>query len=595
MKLLAFLSSLLGLVACSRGAPERREIRRAAGSSTIGESCIGCHAEIVRSYRETGMARALGPIEQGELDGLAPLADAAGWTYRFGSADGKPRLVETWKDGAPAIDAELAFAIGAGLMDRSYAAVVGDLLWFAPLEVITDEKGGHAALAPGHEMRAGTRFTTAIVAECLACHTDNLPPESYPLNLRPDPAVWKPTGISCAACHGDAEAHVKWRESALQDPEGAKASGKDPILSASRLDPIESVSLCARCHLQGDGSILLDPHARGIVPPGGDMLADRAVFVGARSTDEIRFVGHVERLLRSPCYSGSAKPGREPLTCVTCHDPHKSSFDPAERRVVRDACAQCHASEEMSCSKPHAERSGRDCVDCHMRRTSVFDVGHVEIHDHFIRKEPGPPSPPAPLRVQESKEGAFAIFSWPGREAPAYVQDPGLWMMAEMGTGHPDLALPFAEREPGPASARLPMYHHMRGLVFEVAERTEEARAAYARALELDPTLAESSVNLGFVLGKLERQREAIAVLDTTIAAYPAAWAALRNRGVMKLQLGDPEGCAADLERAFAIAPDAAVAGALAGHYRQTGRTEEAERWTRAAVQLDPSRAAMWR
>jgi len=595
MKLPRLLLVTFALGACSRETPEPFVRRPAASSSTLGESCLACHENIVRSYRESGMARALEPIHPGEIDDLAPVTDAAGWSYRFGSADGKPRLVETWKDGSPAIDAELAFAIGAGLMDRSYAAVVGDLLWFAPLEVITDQDGGHAALAPGHEMRPGTRFTTPIVAECLACHTDDLPPESYPLNLRPDPGAWTPSGISCAACHGDGEAHVRWRERALQDPEGAKASGKDPILAASRLGPIESLSLCARCHLQGDGSILLDPDARGIPPPGGDMLEHRAVFVGAKSNDEIRFVGHVERLLRSPCYSGSAKPGREPLTCVTCHDPHKSSFDPAERRVVRDACVQCHASEEMSCTQPHAERAGRDCVDCHMRRTSVFDVGHVEIHDHFIRKEPGPPSPPAPLRVQESPEGAFAIFAWPGREAPAYVQDPGLWMMAEMGTGHPDLALPFAEAAPGPASARLPMYHHMRGLVFENAGRIEEARAAYERALELDPNLAESSVNLGFVLGKLGMQRESIVVLDKAIAAYPAAWTALRNRGVMKLQLGDAEGCAADLERAFAIAPDAAVAGALAGHYRETGRTEEAERWTREAIRLDPSRAAMWR
>jgi predicted CXXCH cytochrome family protein len=480
-------------------------------------------------------------------------------------------------------------------MDRSYAAVVGDLMWFAPIEVITDDEGGHAALAPGHEMRAGTRFTTPIVAECLACHTDSLPPESYPLNLRPDPAVWQPSGISCDACHGDDQAHVEWRERAQQDPDGARAGGKDPILSASRLGPIESISVCARCHLQGDGSILLDPDARGIVPPGGDMLDRRAVFVGAKSSDEIRFVGHVERLLRSRCYSGSMKPGREPMTCVTCHDPHKSSFDPAERRVVRDACSQCHASEEMGCSLPHEQRGGKDCVDCHMRRTSVFDVGHVEIHDHFIRKVPGPPSPKAPLRVQESKEGAFAIFAWPGREPPPYVQDPGLWMMAEMGTGHPDLALPFADMEPGPASARLPMYHHMRGLVFEAAGRMEDARAAYQRALELDPNLAESSVNLGFVLGKLGMQRESIAVLDKAIAKYPSAWTALRNRGVMQLQLGDADACAADLERAFAIAPDAAVAIALAGHYKESGRTEEAERWTQEAIRLDPSRAAAWR
>ncbi|MFN0008653.1 MAG: tetratricopeptide repeat protein [Planctomycetota bacterium] len=595
MKLPGLLFGVLVAGACSRETPERLEVGPAADSSPIGAKCLACHESIVRSYRETGMAQALERIHPGELDDLAPVTDAAGWTYRFGSAEGKPRLVETWKDGSVAIDAELAFAIGAGLMDRSYAAVVGDLLWFAPIELITDPKDRHAALAPGHEMRAGTRFTTPIFEECLACHTDNLPPRGYPLNLRPDPASWSPSGISCAACHGDVDGHVEWRERARDGIAHTQGNEKDPILAASRLGAIESLSLCARCHLQGDASFLLEPGARGIVPPEGDMLDRRAVFLAAGRSEEIRFVSQVERLLFSPCYSGAEKSGHGPMTCVTCHDPHKSSFDPAERRVVRDACQQCHASEQESCTKPMAERGGNDCVDCHMRRTGVFDVAHVEIHDHFIRRNPGAPSPRKPLRVHESKDGSFAVFAWPGREPPPYTQDPGLWMMVEIASGHSDLALPFAEREPGPASARLPTYHHLRGLLFESLDRNEDARAAYARGLELDPTSAECAVNLGLVLGKLGRQREGIAVLDQAIEAHPAAWTALRNRGVMRFQLGDAEGCAADLERAFAIAPDATVAGALAGHYESAGRPEEAARWKRAAIQLDPSRAALWR
>lgn len=599
LKLLALLFGAFVLGACSRDAQELLEIEPltppaspSAAASPIGARCLDCHENIVRSYRATGMARAVEPIRPGEVAGPAPVADAAGWSYRFESGDGSARLVETWKNGESGIDAELAFAIGAGLMDRSYAAVIGDLLWFAPLEVITDGEERRAALAPGHEIRPGTRFTTPITEECLACHTDRLPPRGYPFNLRSDPAAWSPAGISCAACHGDVEGHVRWREDDLAGRAGAKRDEKDPILAASRLGAIESLSLCARCHLQGDASFLLDPLARGVLPPGGEMLARRAVFVAAGSSDEIRFVSQVERLLLSPCYAASSELGGEPMTCVTCHDPHRSSFDPEERRVVRDACARCHTSTERICSKPPAERSGRDCVDCHMRRTGVFDVARVEIHDHFIRADPGPPSPPTKLRVHESKDGRLAVFAWPGSERPAYADDPGLWMMAEMASGHADLALPFAQREPGPASERLPTYHHLRGSLLEAAERGEEARAAYARALELDPDSAETSVNLGLLLGRLGKPREGVAVLDAVIAAHPTASPALRNRAVLRLQLGDAQGFAADLDTAFAISPDAAVAGALAEHFRRTGKTEESVRWAREAVRLDPSRAA---
>src|SRR5262245_31585910 len=104
MKLLA---ALLGALAagCSRETPPAPR-----ASAAIGERCLDCHTSKVRSYRDTGMARAVEALRPGELDGLAPVADAAGWSYRFqGGA-----IRESTADGSPAIDAPIAFAIGAG-------------------------------------------------------------------------------------------------------------------------------------------------------------------------------------------------------------------------------------------------------------------------------------------------------------------------------------------------------------------------------------------------------------------------------------------------------------------------------------------------
>jgi predicted CXXCH cytochrome family protein len=542
------------------------------------------------------MARALEPLRAGELDDLASVPDAdTGWSYRLEQKGRSARIVETWKGGETAISAELPFAIGAGLMDRSYAALVGDLLWFAPVEVAGRGKERHAALAPGHTIRPGTRFTTPIAEECLACHTDRLPPRDYPLNLRPDPASWQPSGVSCAACHGDVEGHARWRETDLA---GGKPDADDPVLAASRAGWVESLSLCARCHLQGDASFLLEPGARGVPPPGGDVLAERAVFLAASPSDEIRFVSQVERLVRSRCFTESTKPSssgstREPLTCLSCHDPHRSSFDPKERAVVRNGCLRCHTSSRIPCARPPGERAGEDCVQCHMRRTGVFDVAGVEIHDHFIRRNRGPPSPAAELRATESKDGKLAVFTWPGRARPAYAEDPGLWMMALMASGRGDLALPHADRQPGKASERLATYHHLRGSLLEGASRLGEARTAYERALALDPAQTETVVNLGLLLGRLGKPREGIDVLDAAIADHPKAAGALRNRAVLKLQLGDRDGFAADLEAAFAISPDAALAGALAEHHRRSGRRDDADRWARSARALDPSRPSV--
>jgi predicted CXXCH cytochrome family protein len=319
------------------------------------------------------------------------------------------------------------------------------------------------------------------------------------------------------------------------------------------------------------------------------MLAHRAVFVAAKPTSEIRFVSQVERLMMSRCYTESAENLREAMTCVTCHDPHRSSFDPAERAVVREACAQCHGETRRPCARSPEQRGDRGCVDCHMRQTGVFDVAEVRIHDHFIAKDPGPPSPPTPLRVHESEDGQLALFAWPGREPPAYADDPGLEMMAHLAVGRPDLAQASVIRPPGPASARLATYHHLRGSLLERMGEAEEARSAYERALVLDPGAAETSVNLGLLLGTLGKAREGIALLDTVIAAHPKASPALRNRAVLRYQLGDTAGCLADLEAAFRIAPDPAVANALAQSYAQIGNAEAATRWGRAAIALDPS------
>jgi tetratricopeptide (TPR) repeat protein len=165
-------------------------------------------------------------------------------------------------------------------------------------------------------------------------------------------------------------------------------------------------------------------------------------------------------------------------------------------------------------------------------------------------------------------------------------------MMACRSIGRADLAMPFAAREPGPVSSALPTYHHLRGSLLEEAGRFEEARAAYARALEIDPEQTETAVNLGLLLGKLGKAREGIEVLDAALARHPKATNALRNRAVLRLGLGERERFSADLERAFEIAPDAVLARTLADYYAKSGRSALAANWQHTALSLDPSRGS---
>ena len=583
-------------------APSAPARGRVTGPTWIDEAlCEDCHPSIVESWRSTGMARALEPLRPGELDGLLPVSDpATGLRYHFEESAGVARIVETLADppkdaassGQPPhrASSRLAFAVGAGQLDRSYVAVREGRMWFAPVEVVSESDHGprQAALAPVQEIQPGTRFGMEITSECLGCHTDAPPPRDWPLNVQPPADEWQPRGISCGACHAKALEHVDWREAELA---GDGASGEDPLIAAAPRNDVERLSVCAACHLQGDARIELENGHVGPPEPGRDLLAGRAVFVGRETTEEVSFVSHVERLTASPCYLESRSPAAEGgrgLVCETCHDPHRSVYEPRERERVRGACLECHGHESCGLHDAEAKR-GKDCVDCHMRKTPVLDVAHVRITDHRILVRPPPPSEPAPLRFAESPTGDWRRFQWPGEPPPGHADDPGLWMMAYASGGYFDRALELVDAEPGPRVKSLAMYHHVRGLVLEGANRAPEAVASYRAALGLDPELAESASNLGLLLGRLGAVEEAFALLSAIVERHPLADGALRNRALVRRAAGDDRGFLEDLERAMELHPDAAVARALSQAYAERDRLDLARKWSDEALRLDPT------
>lgn len=574
----------------------------AATVSASDDACAECHAAIATSWAGTGMARALRPLDGIDFAGLASVrAGATGWRYRLEGAGAKARIVEDWvgPDGVLSADvhneARLAFAIGAGVLDTSFAAERGGMLWFAPLELLSAHGGKprRAALAPGHMQVGDLRLRGPITEECLACHTDRSLPRGFPLNRAPGPD-WTPAGISCAACHSAGAQHVAWRE---QELAGAKPAGNDPVLDPGRLAPLERVSLCARCHLQGDARIYLKSFERGLLPPGGDLLEHMAVYVAAEETDDIGFVSQVERMVRSRCFTRSLDRGARALTCETCHDPHRPLEDERERAAARSGCMKCHAAgiepepgKDAPCALDFAARGAQDCVACHMRLTPPFDVAGVEIHDHFVRREKVAPSRFAAIRTKQAADGPLARFAWPGAKERA-PDDPGLVMIAWIAANQPRKALELVDVKPSASTAALAAYHHLRGSLLESAGRWAQACEAYERALALEPGTPETRLNLGLVLSRAERAAEGLALLDELVREYPRAEGALRNRALVKLSLRDVDGFRADLEAAQSILPRAENARALASWWRQKGDAAAAAHWTAVSRGLDPAQA----
>jgi tetratricopeptide (TPR) repeat protein len=238
-----------------------------------------------------------------------------------------------------------------------------------------------------------------------------------------------------------------------------------------------------------------------------------------------------------------------------------------------------------------ADRGADDCVDCHMRLTPVFDLEGVEIHDHFVQRQPGGPSRIDEIREKRTRDGRVVPFAWPGQPRPAVESDPGLAFMGAFFAKAHQVAAELVDAEPGEIARALPTYHHLRGMLLTSQERYEEAARAYERAIELapgSPTAAESQINLALVLMRLNRGAEAIAVCDDVLARHPKADGALTNRALVRLSLGDAAGFVADIEAAQRLHPRAINAKGLAEHYRRLGDTSQADYWQAEAERLGP-------
>jgi len=571
----------------------------ASRASEPGERCRSCHPIQVDGYRATGMARALGPLMPGELDDVLPALERSGeFAYRFESGGSSARIVESLvrqergqevrrdTDSSP-----ILFAVGAGILDRSFVVRRGELMRFGPLEIVPDpaKSKPRAQISPGHAIQPGARWTVAIAEECLRCHTTNLPPRDYPYDLAP-PADWQPSGIDCETCHARSSQHADWQSARAA---GTSATTTDPITSSANARRT-GFEACARCHLQGDALLSIAAPLRGIPGPEADLFTQRAVFVAAEPGSEIGFVSHVERLVLSACFLATREREIGALLCTTCHDPHRSSTDAIEREHVRNACSKCHASGDVdggasnACSLPTKDRADRSCVDCHMRRTGVFDVAGVEIHDHRIERRAPPPSPRAPLRIKGARDGSIARFSSSGETSTNREVDPGLWLMAFLDIGRRDLAWSLAAREPGAVAAALPSFHHLRAGLREEHQDFVGAEADLRRALTLDPGQSESSVNLGALLLGRKREREAVDVLTRVLERHPRSDGALRNRGVAYLSVGQFTKALSDLEAAQRINPLAPIARLLSQIYDRQNQPELARRWSETARTLEP-------
>jgi len=462
-----------------------------------GAVCASCHSDIATSFESVSMSQTFGRIA--EVPVLEDWTDrntfyhepsnqhfvmsrrADRFFQRRYQLDSRGREINSF-------EMEIHYAIGSGKKERDYLhrTAAGELLQLPVVWYSAEKIWG---MAPGYDRPDHDNFSRRVVYRCFFCHNayPKLPEgaDRYEGSLAVYPAEL-PHGIDCERCHGPGGRHVR---------EATPASIVNPI----KLDRNRQMDVCMQCHLETTSQSLpnsvvkLDRAVFSFRP--GERLQDYAAyfdFPNARQRDDFNIVHQAYRLLQSQCFQKSE------MTCVTCHDPHKSVRSQESR--FNETCASCHRS---------VAAHGENCVACHMPQRRTDDVVHVVMTDHLIQRRPpnGVLSPKAEPQSMPYRGSLSFYFPEPDNRYLGI----GLARGADVRRG---IAI---------MESSAPRPHFELAAAYASIGDHEKAAREYDAGLKADPAYAEGWYNLGLTLLALRREREARAAFETALQRKPLA------------------------------------------------------------------------
>ncbi|MBC8165335.1 MAG: tetratricopeptide repeat protein [Bryobacteraceae bacterium] len=472
---------------------------------TGSKACQPCHAEIYKSYMQTGMATSSGPVgfdsTPATFNNGGFLHERSGYRYRV--LRESERLVLEYRKAdrsAEPVRRDMPWFVGSGAKARSYLLDVRGFLFQSPVAWYANTAKWD--LAPGYTRNEQPYLSRPILPGCLQCHASGVRHIANTQNRYAAPPFLE-AGISCERCHGPGSLHIR----TVQLGVAVKGSS---IVNPARLDTNRRDSVCAQCHLSGEVRVpRAGKHNQSFTP--GELLSDYvAVFIRSGAQPGIKVTSHVENLAQSACKSGS----RDRMSCTTCHDPHAAPAASKRASWFRSKCLGCH--ETSPCTESAARRQERadDCTSCHMPRSPVIDAEHVVYTDHSIPRIRVPkgdmPSPDTPL----------AAFTG----APAGLRDQGIaYAVAGQHSRAFELLVKSIDAQSTDSEALLYLAElYNRDLDGGRKRNRAAAIPLYERAIRLDPNQLTGYVSLGAIRMEQERYAEAIDLWTIALGKNPA-------------------------------------------------------------------------
>jgi predicted CXXCH cytochrome family protein len=489
--------------------------------------CEKCHRDIFEQYLSTPMAHASGAAEENLIPGTFPHAPS-GVEYVISNAHGQPRLSFQSKK-QPDITGQysLSYFLGSGHLGTTYLYQLHNYLFESPV--------AWYAASQAYDMKPGLAEMTEMPpslpmqSSCLRCHMSAVQRSDPGTINRYTSLPFLHGGITCEACHGDAQRHVS-------------SAGKAPIVNPAHLDPDRRDSVCISCHLEGDVSVERAGRSALDYRPGESISDYLAFYVYSGNNLTIRGVSEVEQLAESTCKRMSG----DKMSCTSCHDPH---FTPApEQRATffRAKCLTCHNQPQFARSH-HPENP--DCTSCHMRHTGAENIPHVAWTDHRILRVPASPDSGAEHTQSAELSPVFSPGSTQRDLAMAYYQalregnsliEPKVWKLLQEQRG-----------SIGNDAAALDAF----GLLSAEHGNNHDAEEAFHQALKLAPHDLTALSNLGTLEAKEGRLQSSADLLRSAFEANQDVAGLAMNLARVQCVEGDAAGARATLDAALVYGP----------------------------------------
>lgn len=136
--------------------------------------------------------------------------------------------------------------------------------------------------------------------------------------------------------------------------------------------------------------------------------------------------------------------------------------------------------------------------------------------------------------------------------------------------------------------------HHYLGVVNEQTGQKAEAEKNYRRALELDPGLEESAINLSAILVESSKFDEAASLMKKAIAKNPKSAALQVNLGMALSGKNDVDGASKAFEEAIKLEPNNGIhLVTYATHLLRNGKKDEALTKLRQAEKISSTDAGV--